>query len=249
MSHEPVSQDAPEQLPLVLGHRVARGLEDFLVAPGNRNAVDWLDRWPEWPFTALAVVGPSGSGKTHLAELWRVRTGARSLDLRSLPIEEIVHAATLAGAVTIDNCDDIAGDDAAEETLLHLYNLLRAEKGHLLTTARKPPSQWGLRLPDLVSRMNSAMVATIDPPDDALLAALAVKLFSDRQLTVGEGVIALLLARGERSFAGMARTVAAVDHTALAAKRAVTVPLVRDVLQALDRAGETESFPNSGRPG
>src|SRR5205809_5405273 len=44
--------------------------EDFVVGDGNREALAWLDRWPDWPAPALALSGPAGSGKTHLGRIW-----------------------------------------------------------------------------------------------------------------------------------------------------------------------------------
>src|SRR5215510_7556403 len=41
--------------------------DDFVVAAGNREALAWIDRWPDWPAPALALGGPPGCGKTHLA--------------------------------------------------------------------------------------------------------------------------------------------------------------------------------------
>ncbi|HLI21649.1 MAG TPA: DNA replication protein, partial [Stellaceae bacterium] len=66
--------------------------------------------------------------------------------------------------------------------------------------------------------------------DDALLAAVLVKLFGDRQLRIGEEVIAYLLPRIERSFASAQEIVAALDRAALAGRRPVTVKLARQVL-------------------
>ena len=57
------------QLVLNLGHRPALGREDFLVADGNRVAVDWIDQWPDWPQPGLALHGDPGAGKTHLSGL------------------------------------------------------------------------------------------------------------------------------------------------------------------------------------
>ncbi|MBT3808848.1 MAG: DNA replication protein, partial [Rhodospirillaceae bacterium] len=58
------------QLVLDLGHRTARGRSDFLVSRSNAEAVEWMDRWPDWPARALAIWGPAASGKTHLGHVW-----------------------------------------------------------------------------------------------------------------------------------------------------------------------------------
>lgn len=218
------------QLPLSLGHSVALGAEDFLVAPSNRVAADWIDRWPEWPFPALVLVGPPGSGKTHLGQLWRNRSGAEIVDPAAVDLERAAALVERVPAIWIDDADHAAGNPAAEATLFHLYNLVKAAGGGLLLTARKPPNAWRIGLPDLASRLNAAMVVTIDPPDDSLLASVALKLFADRQISVGEEMIAYLLTRGERSFAWIAHAVDAIDRAALAAKRPVTVALAREVL-------------------
>jgi chromosomal replication initiation ATPase DnaA len=224
-----------EQLPLPLPYATARGAEDFLVTPGNRSAVDWIGRWPDWPFTALILVGPAGSGKTHLAGLWRGRSDARAVALEGIGLEEIAAIAGPGRTALVDDCDRAAGDPAAELALLQLHNLMRAAGGHLLLTAGRPASAWPVMLPDLASRLNAAMVATLDPPDDALLAAVAVKLFADRQLRISPGVIPLLLTHGRRSFAGLAKAVDALDRISLAGRREITPALARGIL--LDLAG------------
>jgi DnaA regulatory inactivator Hda len=225
------------QLTLPFEHRVALGVDSFLVGPANRHAVEWIDRWPDWPFPVLVVVGPPGSGKTHLASLWRARIDAQTIDLSAAGIEQI--AAVGARAVLVDDCDRAIGDAKAERALLQLYNLVRAGGGSLLLTACRPPSQWAVALPDLASRLNSIMVATIDPPDDVLLAQMALKLFADRQITVNEGVISFLINRGERSAVGLARAIDALDKASLAGKRPITVPLAREVLAVLDGVDES----------
>jgi chromosomal replication initiation ATPase DnaA len=231
-----MQSEVPEQLALPLPHATARGVEDFLVAPSNRRAVDWIERWPEWPFTALILVGPPESGKTHLAGLWRARSEGRSIDLRASGIEQAMRLAEAGRPVLVDDCDRALADDAASErNLLQLYNILRAANGHCLLTARSAPATWGLTLPDLASRLNGAMLVTIDPPDDALLAGVALKLFADRQLRVNNRVISVLLTHGERSFRGIGRAVEALDRVSLAGRREITELLAR---QVLSRSGE-----------
>ncbi len=225
-----------EQLPLDLGHRPAMGMADFLVAESNKRAVDWLDRWPAWPTAALSIHGSAGCGKTHLTRVWAARSGALLLDAKSMLRADLGSLATTRPAVVVDGADRIAGA-VAEETLLHLYNLIREGQGFLLLTGRHPPARWPLTLPDLTSRLKTIPAIAVANPDDTLLAAVLVKLFADRQLTAGADVITYLLPRMERSFTAAGRLVAAIDKASLAQRRAVTVPLVRSVLQRRGRMG------------
>lgn len=217
------------QLPLDFGFRPALGRADFLVAACNEAAVAWLDRWPRWPAPALALWGPAGSGKTHLAEVWRARSAAVLIDAGALTPARVPDLLGAAAAAAIDDADR-----ADEEALLHLYNLLAERQGHLLLVAREPPSRWHIALPDLRSRLLASPAVAVQPPDEALLGALLVKLFADRQLTVGEDVIAYLLVQLDRSFSATQDLVAALDAASLSDRRAITVPLARQVLHALN---------------
>ena len=216
------------------GVRPALGREDFLVAPCNEAAVAWLDRWPDWPGPALVIHGPSGSGKSHLAEVWRRRSGAEVVDAASL-----AHAAPgggqAAAALVLDGLGGLGGP-IDERALLHTYNSVAERGGHLLLTALAPPARWPLVLPDLVSRLRVAPSVALGLPDDALLAALMLKLFADRQIAVAPEVPAYVVPRIERTFEAAASLVERLDRAALAEGRPVTVPLVRAVL-ALGESG------------
>jgi len=224
-----------DQLPLAFDHRPSLGGNDFLVAPGNRAAVAWLDRWPDWPGPALAVHGPAGCGKTHLAQVFMARSGATAVGADTLSRDPL--AETDAPACVIEDAEALI-EAGLEEPLLHLYNRFHETGGHLLLTARRPPVRWPVRLPDLASRLNAATAVDIGPPDDALVSAVVVKLFADRQLRVEPDVVPFMLARMERSFDTARKLVAAIDSAALARKRNITVPLVSQVMQGF---GETRS--------
>ena len=88
-------------------------------------------------------------------------------------------------------------------------------------------------LPDLRSRLAASPAVGVGVPDDALIGAVLVKMFSDRQLQVNQDVITYLLARMERSFAAARRIVAVLDTKALAAKRRITIPFAAHVLDGL----------------
>ena len=218
-----------QQLVLELGHRPAVGRADFLVAPCNALAVDWIDRWPVWPGVGLALWGDAACGKTHLAEVWRGRTGATRY--RTTDLNQTAMTAVLAeSACAVVDLEADALPAVAERPLLHLHNRLRDAGHQLLMISREAPARWGIALPDLRSRVKALPAVRIEAPDEALIAAVLVKLFADRQLTVAPGVIEYALGRMERSFAAAQRLAELVDRAALAAQRAVTVPLVRSVL-------------------
>lgn len=217
------------QLALDLPVRTARGRDAFFVAEANRLAVAQIDAWQTWPDGKLALIGPEGAGKTHLAHVWADLADAPVLDAAALPDADLPALAG-TGAVAVEGADRIGGCDAAEAALFHLHNLLRAEGGALLLTARTPPRDWRLALPDLASRMQATASVRLDPPDDALLAAVLVKLFADRQLAVKPDLIGYLVGRMERSFAAAARTVAEIDREALASGYRPGIRLARAVL-------------------
>jgi len=222
-----------QQIPLDLGHRTALGREDFLIAPCNQDAVGWIDRWPTWPAPALILQGPAASGKTHLGAVWKNTAKAVWVDAAQLAGGD-AHDLAGAGHVVVDHFDPWIGDRDAETTLFHLYNTMKDRGTTLLLTMRTAPGQIAFSLPDLSSRLRAAPVASIQAPDDTLLAALLVKLFADRQLQVTADILTYVLPRMERSFAAARDVVERADQLGLAEKKAITVSLMRRVLSGQD---------------
>lgn len=219
-----------EQIPLDLGHRPTQGREDFLVAPSNQDAVSWIDNWPDWPAPALILHGPVASGKSHLAAVWKEKCAAAFIDMATLSSCSADELEKKGKHLVLDHVDPWFGDRGAETTLFHLYNIMKEQERTLLLTTRMPPAHVNFSVPDLASRLRAAPMATIHPPDDTLLAAVLVKLFSDRQIQIGHDVLNYILPRMERSFAAAHELVASADRLALAEKRPVSIPLIRRVL-------------------
>lgn len=225
---------SPRQLVFDLAHRQALGAEDFLVSSSNRAAVELIDRWPAWPHPAAIVAGPQGSGKSHLANVWRLRSGAGALAAAAL--QDAAVAALADGASLV--VEDIDRGIADEQALFHLLNRARESRLAVLITSRTPPGEQAFRIPDLRSRLRALPLVELAPPDEGLLKAVLVKLFDDRQLVVEPQVIDYLSLRMERSMAAASRLVAAIDRQALATHRKVTRPLAAQVLAGLGEAHE-----------
>ena len=217
----------PLQLALALPHTESFAREDFLAGPSNQAALALIEQWPDWPARTLVLVGPQGSGKSHLAAIWAARAGARFLSARALALAALP-GALATGALVIE---DLAEDAFDERPLFHLLNLAREQTAYVLVTTQSAPAGWTVRLPDLASRLRALPIVTLAAPDDALLRAVVIKLFADRQLQVDESVVAYLAIRVERSLAGARAAVDLIDAAALRLQRPVTRALAAELLR------------------
>jgi chromosomal replication initiation ATPase DnaA len=207
--------------------------EDFVVADVNREALAWIDRWPDWPAPALSLSGPTGCGKTHLGRIWAARSGATVMtgrDLEGRNVADLTDLATASRAIMIDEAEG-----APERGLFHLYNLMRERGGSLLLVSAEPPARWSIVLPDLASRLRASPAVALAPPDDELLGSIILKQLADRQLHAGPGVVQYLVSHMERSGETARRVVAALDRRALTERREIDRRLAADVL--VDIAG------------
>src|SRR5262249_2406202 len=100
----------------------------------------------------------------------------------------------------------------------------------ILMTTRSLPAAWRVDLPDLASRLRAIPTVELRAPDDALLRAVMVKLFADRQLAVDQALIAFLSTRIERSFAAARAAVQELHREAWGQKRPVTGALAAELL-------------------
>ena len=226
----------PRQLVLDLAHRQALGAEDFLVSRSNSAAVELIDRWPDWPHPASVVIGTQGAGKTHLAHVWQLRSSA-GLVAASAITDATVAALADGDALVVEDLDR---GIAEEQALFHLLNRAGESKLAVLLTSRVAPGGLEFAIPDLRSRMRALPFVEVQPPDEALLKSVLVKLFADRQLAVEPPVIEYLSLRMERSMEAANRLVDTIDRLALAMHRKVTKPLAAEALASAGLRNEHE---------
>jgi chromosomal replication initiation ATPase DnaA len=210
--------------------------EDFVLAAGNREAMAWIERWPDWPAPALALSGPGGSGKTHLGRIWAANAKAAVIegtDLEGKSVADLTTLSKASPAIVIEHAER-----APERALFHLYNLMRERRGWLLLISDNPPAHWRIALPDLASRLRAAPAVAVAPPDDELLGSIILKQLADRQLHAGAGVVQYLVQRMERSADAARLIVAALDRRALAERREIDRRLAADVLTELESKKE-----------
>ncbi|MCI5059836.1 MAG: DnaA/Hda family protein [Alphaproteobacteria bacterium] len=219
-----------QQIPLDLGNRTALGRDDFLVSPSNQDAVAWIDLWPEWPAPCLVLYGPVASGKTHLGAVWAERSSAICVRASEINEEMIRDIADMKHDVIIEDADALIGNLPREKGLFHLYNIFKEEQRSFLMTLQEPPVRRSFALPDLASRLRAAPSVAIREPDETLLSAVLLKLFSDKQIRVGADALHYILPRIERSFEAVRDLVEKADQKAMIEQRKISIPLLREIL-------------------
>ncbi len=205
--------------------------EDFFVSEENAEAVAFIDSFPNH-FNGAVIFGEKGCGKTHLAHLFAEvvlnKTGKITKILSISAIETLFSPDSLEKNpyLVLENADRLT----SEKSLFHLLNTIKSSNGFVLLTSEKPPVAWKIRLPDLYTRLKAFPCIEIKSPGEALVQAVLIKQFSDRQIKVSPDVIAYILKNTERSFKSISFIVSRSDQLSLERKNAITIPLIKQVL-------------------
>lgn len=171
--------------------------------------------------------GEPGSGRTHL--LRGLVQAARARNAQYLGATAEIGAADGA-VVAVDDVQRLAAD--SQVRLFDLYNRMRAGSGTLVASGDAAPAQLALR-PDLRSRLAWGLAFQLHPLSDAEKAAALREHARARALELGEEVIAYLLRHARRDMASLIGILDALDRYSLEHKRALTLPLLRDALDAM----------------
>jgi DnaA family protein len=217
------------QLPLALQPPRRPRFDNFVVGP-NRAVVATLSRGVEeggW----YVVAGPEGSGRSHLLSAFfseRCAGGDRAHFIAlGKPRQWLLLEHAEGDWVVIDDVDEIAGDAESERALFNALNRWRAERtGVVMSSAGRE----AFELPDLRSRLGQATRLTLKPLEEAALAELVRGLAAEHEVLLGRGVVDYILSRAPRNAGRMADLVVSAAHRALAERRTLSVPLVRDIL-------------------
>ena len=217
------------QLTFDLGEEVSFNRDDFIASSSNKDALAWIDSWPNWPVnvSGLNVFGAPSSGKSHLANIWKTKSNALAINDPSLDVINVRELLVDHKNVLIDNFDN----SWKEEPVLHLYNLIQELGGSFIIISEQPVSQMDIKLRDLASRVSTMSTVELKLPDDKIIKGVMRKLFKDRQIDVSNDVVNYLCRRMERSFKEVARLVDRLDKISLSEKNAISLSLARRILQ------------------
>ena len=193
------------QIPLNLRPTARQSFSNFHLTPGNQAAVKLLRARDRWPSAAVLILGPTGSGKTHLGQAWQAKGEGEFID----------------------------DAQAADETALFdaINRALAGQTSGLVLASALPPTEWGITLPDLKSRLNAMPTLTLAEHDEASLEPILRELFEQAGRVVGQDVVTFVLRQCERSVEALRELVLELDIAAGSKKADLTKAFVAKYLR------------------
>lgn len=152
--------------------------------------------------------GDTGSGKSHL-----LQAAAQVAKTPLVVVDDVQHL-----------------DEDAQIALFNTYNHLRAEGGMLIAAGNASPTQMGLR-DDLATRLAWGLVYQLHPLTDEEKAQALRNHAQARGMKLPDEVIEYCLRYLRRDLSSLIATLDALDEWSLVAKKPVTLPLLRQLLQ------------------
>lgn len=196
----------------------------------NRAAFAAVRRPAQWPFPVFCLTGGARSGLTSVAEAFAAQTGGQLIRAAGAGALRLGQYEPAQGtAIAIDDADRVTD----ERGLLTLISALMRQGGSLLLTAHSVPAQWHSQSPDLLSRLKSAPLTSLGPPDEEMLRLRLRRACAHFFLVLPPNVEDFLVTRLGLSYERIESTAEALSGAV--AGRELTVPLARDLLGEDDR--------------
>ncbi len=192
-----------KQIALPLDELRPSTLASLIISDSNAVIAAALSQSANWPGRCAILVGPPRSGKNLMARYF----------------------ASLGDGTVIDDADGVG-----EEILFNAWNRAQENLQGILLLSRFSPADWQIGLADLRSRIGSALLLQIPPPDDELISQLIQKHLADRGTAIGPEALAYVSRRIERSYAALESFAKSANSMALAEGVAINMALVKRVL-------------------
>lgn len=215
-----------QQLVLDLQLPVVPSFEGY-VRGDNAEPLFMLSEWAAGSDDVrfLYLWGESGVGKSYLASAAAARFGAAV----TVPPAALPQEVAADDVLLVDGVDDLSPDQQIR--LFDHYNTLREGNGRLMATGSKPPMLLGLR-DDLTTRLGWGLVYQLRALSDTDKAAALRRRAAGLGFELTDEVADYLLRHAARDLPSLNAVLERVNREALSQRRVVTVPLVREVLQA-----------------
>ncbi|WP_250464532.1 DnaA regulatory inactivator Hda [Microbulbifer litoralis] len=232
----------PQQLPLGVSLRDDATFDNFFLPESdpNRQVVTALKAFAAGDSIdpAIYIWGEPGSGVSHLLQSVCQNAEAAGRSFQYLPLVDllpmepsvIVDGLEQLELVCIDDLHLLEGHPQWQTAMFHLYNRVKDSGGQLLLGARKSPRGLDIELADLRSRLQWGLVFQLQPLSDSDKLAALQNRSRLRGFDLPEDVALYILHRAPRHTGALFACLEQLDRASLMAKRKITIPFVKQVL-------------------
>jgi len=226
-----------KQLPLQFEFRANQTFNDFF-AGSNLEIITHLQNSIKGEGEQqIFLWGDQGLGKSHLLQAachqaQSIKRSSFYLDLTNptLADSSILKGLDTLDIVCLDNIDCIADNSEWEIAVFNFFNRHRDSERTLIVSASCLPNELAIQLPDLKTRLNWGLTLKLQPlANQDRITAL---IFKANQLgfEISPQVGLFLLTHYDRDLSALWRLLAQLDQASLAAKRKLTIPFLKSIL-------------------
>jgi len=176
--------------------------------------------------------GAPGSGRSHLLRAVLKSLSDAGRRVRLYGLGETPLADEVDEVVGVDDVQTLDGQ--AQINLFNIFNDLKESSGVLVVTGDCPPARLSLRA-DLLTRLAWGLVYEVHALSEDDRRAAVLDYANARGFMLPPEVSDYLLARVPRDLSSLRVLVDTLDRVSMEQKRAVTVPLAREVLQLVQQ--------------
>ncbi len=226
------------QIPLEFGFRETADFDHFIEGPNTEVCTICRSIALGETVQNIYLWGQAATGKSHLLQAVCNLASQHDLNIAYIPLSqhaefspEMLESLDHLSMVCVDDIDCIAGDEAWEQALFHLYNRLREQQKPLLMTGSTGPRDLAFQLEDLKSRISWDLTYHLQPLDDEDKISLLIKRADARTFEISEEVAAYLVKNVRRDLPSLLALLDKFDQATLAEKRKLTIPFVKSLIQ------------------
>lgn len=226
------------QLPLGFHLKEAVSFDNFCMGR-NRELISALKQSASGTGEqVIYIAGKHGQGMSHLLKSCCHYAYQHQVSSAYLPLNQLITLSKeiLIGyenlkLICVDDLQSIAGHEEWEEAFFHLYNRIYDAGGHIVIGGKALPKSLGFKLQDVTSRLSWGVTYHLYPLSDTEKLSILISRATERGMVLSEEVANYMLTHCPRHMSTLIAALDVLDQASLAAKRKLTIPFVKEILE------------------